>query len=98
MKIQIRLRGIKLTKVARRKLESRIGLGLAGFGDRIDRIVLRLSDDKAQPGFTCCQLGVNLLLSRVTVDHSDTDVFAAVDHATNRVARTVGRAIERQSW
>jgi ribosome-associated translation inhibitor RaiA len=98
MRIQIRLSGMKLTKTQRRRLEDRVGLGLARFGNRIAEVVLRLSDNKELPGMTSCQLGVNLMLSRMSVDHSDKDMFAAVDHVTNRMARTVARAIERQSW
>lgn len=96
MKIQIRHRGLKLTKTQRAKLEGRLGFVLARFGQRIDRVIVRLSD--ADPGYVCCQLEVRVDAELVSVEHSDINIFLALQHASTRAARSVGRAIEKQSW
>jgi hypothetical protein len=97
MKIQIRQRGLKITKTQRSKLEARIGFVLARFGQRIDRVIVRFSDADGVPGYKRCQLevGVNQLVS---VEHSDIDIFLALEHAATRASRSVGRAIEKQAW
>lgn len=98
MKIQIRQRGLKLTKTQRGKLESRLGLLLARVGQRIERVTVRLSDAEGVRGHKRCQLEVGFNMEVVSVEHSDVDIFLAVEHAATRAARSVSRAIERPSW
>lgn len=94
MKIQIRPRGITLTKTQRVRLERELDSVLARFGERIDRVVVEVSDGNA--GLTCCEIDVRLKAQIVKVEHSDTDVFLAMEHAAQHVARSVGRAIETE--
>jgi len=98
MKIQIRRSGGRLTKIERTKLKSRLDFVLARFGERIDLVIVRLSADVGLPRYVRCELQVSVDEERVLVEHTDIDVFLAVEHAAARVARSVARAIEKRSW
>ena len=95
MKIQIRPRGMTLTKRQHLRLERDLDIVLARFGDRIDRVVVALSDADVA-GFKVCAIEVRIKPQIFKVEHSDTDVFLAVDHAARRAARSVSRAIETE--
>jgi len=93
MKILIRPRGMTLTKKQCVRLERQLDLALARFGERIDRVIVELSH-LGGDGFKCCEIEVRLKAQIVRVEDTDTDVFLAMEHAANRVARSVSRAIE----
>jgi len=98
MKIQIRRQGRTLTKLQRGRLEAQLGLVLARFDKRVGRVLVQLSDAQGVPGYVRCQLEVHVDAELVNVEHSDINMFVALEHASSRAARSVGRAIEKQSW
>lgn len=98
MKIQVRARAMKLSKAQRAQVASRLTFALARFGESIDRVIVRLSDAAEPAGFKRCRLDVTARTGSVIVEHSDTDVFLALEHAARRAARSVGRSIEKASW
>ena len=93
MKIQIRPRGVTLTKTQCVRLERDLDRALARFGERIDRVIVAISDREVE-GLKLCEIEVRLKPQIVKVEDSDTDVFLAIEHAAQRVARSVSRAIE----
>jgi ribosome-associated translation inhibitor RaiA len=95
MKVQIRPRGITLTKRQCERFERDLDLVLARFGERIDRVVVEISDGEIA-GSTSCEIEVRFKPHIVKVEHSDTDVSLAIEHAGKRVARSVCRAIETE--
>jgi len=95
MKIQIRPRGMTLTKTQCVRLERDLDSVLARFGERIDRVIVEISDGDVE-GFKCCEIEVRLKPQIVKVEHSDTDVVLAMEHAAQHVARSVSRAIETE--
>jgi ribosome-associated translation inhibitor RaiA len=95
MKLQIRPRGITLTKTECARLEHDLELVLARFGERIDRVLVEISDAEVE-GLKVCEIEVRLKPQTVRVVHSDTDVFLATEHAAKRVARSVSRTIDIQ--
>ena len=98
MKIVIRPVGIKLTKVQRETLETRLDFVLARFRERIGRVTMRLSDAEGVPGYKRCQLEVAVAKELVSAEHSDINVTLALEHAATRAARSVSRAIEKAAW
>ena len=88
----------KLTKPQRDKLEHQLVLVLARFGDRIGVVSVQLSDAANLPGYKQCRLEVGLRPKSVSAEHSDINIFLAVEHAANRVARSVLRTIENASF
>jgi len=98
MKIQLRRQGGALTKTQRAKLEHQLELVLARFGPRIGRVIVRFSAAVGVPGYIRCRLDVSLDAELVAVEHTDINLFLALEHASARAARSVGRAIERRTW
>src|SRR3989454_2344352 len=98
MKIHIRKRNVEVTKILRAHVESRLGLALGRFGERIGRVMVRFSDTDGRRSVLDkrCQIDVGLRPRSVRVEDMDVDLFVAVDHATDRVSRSVARALERE--
>ena len=96
-KIQIRKCGVDVTDVLRVHVERRLGLALARFADRIGRVIVRFSyaDDDASGGHKRCQIEVGLRPLSLDAEDTDVDLFAAVNHATDRASRSVARALEQ---
>jgi ribosome-associated translation inhibitor RaiA len=95
MKIQIRPRGMTLTKQQYVRLERDLDMALAHFGERIDRVIVAIAHAEVA-GFKVCTIEVRIKPQIVKVEHSDTDVLVAADHAARRAARSVSRAIETE--
>jgi len=98
MKIQIREHDVEVTKILRSHVERRLGLALGRFAERIGRVTVRFSEsDGHQRALDKrCQIEVGLRPTSVRVEDVDADPFIAVDHAADRVSRSVARALERQ--
>ena len=98
MKIQIRSRNVEVPAVLRAHVERRLALALGRFGEEIGRVIVRLSDANGQPGGSAkrCQIDVGLRPRSVRAEDTDSDRFVAVDHATDRVSRSVARALEME--
>jgi putative sigma-54 modulation protein len=98
IKIHIRNHDVDITDVLRIHVERRLGLALARFGDRIGRVMVRLShaDGDGNAGHKRCQIEVGLRPQRVDAEDTDADLFAAVNHATDRASRSIARALERE--
>ena len=95
MKIQIRPRGISLTRTQSARLERDLHLLLARFGERIDLVIVQLSDREVGD-VKVCQIEVRLKPQILKVESSDPDVVLAMEYAAQRVARSVGRALETE--
>ena len=94
MNIRIRERaGVKSTTL-RAHVERRLSFALSRFGERIARVTVRLSE--GGDAGTRCQIDVGLRPRVIKVEDTNSDVFAAVDHAANRVSRSVARTLERE--
>ena len=99
MKVAIRERNVQVTDVLRAHVERRLGLALGRFGERIGRVTVRFSDANGHPRgqVTRCQIDVRLRPQNVRAGDSDADLFVAVDHASDRVSRSVARILELES-
>ena len=97
MKIQIPKCDVDVTAVMRDHVERRLGLALARFADQIGRVIVRFSyaDGDASGGHMRCRIEVGLRPQRLDVEDTDADLFAAVNHATERASRSVARAFEQ---
>ena len=97
MKIQIPKCDVDVTDVLRVHVELRVGLALARFADRIGRVIVRFShaDGDAGGAHKRCRIEVGLRPERLDVEDTDVDLFAAVNHATDRASRCVARALEQ---
>jgi putative sigma-54 modulation protein len=98
MKIHIRGRNVELTKVLRTRVERRLAFALSRFGERIGRVLLRFSDTNGHHGDVDkrCQIDVGLRPKSVRVEHTDANLFVALDRAADRASRSVARALQRE--
>jgi ribosomal subunit interface protein len=97
MKIQIPKCDVDVSDVLRVHVERRLGLALGRFADRIGSVIVRFShaDGDASGTHMCCRIQVGLRPQRLDVEDTDVDLFAAVNHATDRASRSVARALEQ---
>ena len=94
MKVEIRERDVEVTEALRFHVERRLGLALGRFGDRIGRVTVRFSGPSGRGEATRCQIDVSLRPQNVRAGDTDADLFVAVDQASDRVSRSVARALE----
>lgn len=96
IKIRIPQSDVDISDILRIHVERRLGLALGRFADRIGRVIVRFSyaDGEANGTHKRCQIEVDLRPRRVDVEDTDADLFAAVNHATERATRSVARAVD----
>src|SRR5438309_9825947 len=84
MKIHIQNRNVEVTKILRAHVESRLGLALARFGERIGRVIVRFSDTNGRLNVLDkrCQIDVGLRTRSVRVDELCVVMLVAVDNVT----------------
>ncbi len=92
---------IKVTTGLREYIDRRLHFALGRFGPAIDHVSVRVADVNGPRGGVDkhCQIVVKLRASRsnpIAVDDNDEDLYAAVAQASDRVGRTVARAVERR--
>lgn len=99
MKIETQAHGFSLSDGLRHHIRQRLHFAFDRIGARIRKVVVRLSDINGPRGGADkrCQLQVSLdKLPEVIIEDTQSDLYAAVDHASERAARTVGRRLARE--
>ena len=99
MQIDIQARNFSLTDALRSHAERRLRFALTCCDDHIQRVVVRLSDINGPRGGADkrCHLQVVLAgLPDVVIEDTEADLYVAIDRATDRAGRTVGRRLARQ--
>jgi len=98
MKIDIQTRKFSLTDALENYTKRRLHSALTCSDNYIQRVVVRLSDINGPRGGTDkhCHLQVVLAgLPEVVIEDTETDMYVAIDRATDRAGRTVVRKIDR---
>jgi putative sigma-54 modulation protein len=98
VEVEVRIQGTDLADAVRRYTARRIRFALGRFASRVGRIVVRISDVNGTRGGVdqCCHVRAECLPSgKVVLQQVDADLFAAIDRATERVAQTFKRDIQR---
>lgn len=99
MQIDIQARDFSLTDALRSHAERRLRFALTRCDNRIQRIVMRLSDINGPRGGADkrCHLQVVLAgLPDVVIEDIEADLYVAIDRAADRAGRTLVRKIDRQ--
>ena len=99
MRIDIQARNFPLTAALRNHGERQLRFALACCDDHIKQVVMRLSDINGPRGGADkrCHLQVMLTgLPDVVVEDTEADLYIAINRATDRAGRTVGRRLARQ--
>lgn len=96
VKIHVRENGVEVTHALRAHVTRRLALTLGRFADAIDRVVVRFSTAASKRlGERRCQVEVKLRPERLVVEDSADELRAAAEHAMDKVARLVTRALQR---
>lgn len=99
MQIDIQARDFPLTDALREHITRRLGFALSTRDDHIQRVIVILSDiNGPQHGGAdkCCHIQVILShLPDVVVEDTELNLYDAIDRATDRASRTVGRKLAR---
>ena len=99
MQINILARNYFLTDAVRSHAKRRLRFALTCCDDHIQRVVMRLSDINGPRGGADkrCHLQVVMAgLPDVVIEDTEADLYVAIDRATDRAGRTVGRRLARQ--
>ena len=98
MTIRFSARDVALTERLRTHVRRRLALALGRFGERIDKVSVRFTGTDAGRGTSQkhCRIEVTLHPRPVSVEDADVDPYAAADGATDRVSRSVARALDRE--
>ncbi len=99
MQIYIQARQFSLTDALRSHAERRLYTALACCNDHIQKIVMMLSDINGPRGGSDkhCHLQIVLAgLPDIIIEDTESDMYIAIDRATDRAGRTLVRKIERQ--
>lgn len=98
MKVHVRFRGLQLSGALREFVLRRVHFQLSRFGHELTAVVVRVGDVNGPRGGIDKRCQVTVRGPRVrssTLQETSSDAYAAVSSAVDRVARTVGRGIER---
>jgi len=98
MQIEIVARGFPLTDAMRAYVNRRLEFSLSVRHSHIKCVVVRLSDTNGPRGGSdkCCRIQVVVPgQADIVVQDTESDLYAAIDRATDRVSRTVARRLDR---
>jgi len=99
MQIEIQARDFTVTESMGAYIEQRLNFLLNNKYDQIKRIRVCLSDINGPRGGVDmrCQIQISLpRLKDIVIEDTETDLYIAIDKATERATRTVGRRLARQ--
>jgi len=98
MQINIQTQDFALTDSLRNHVERRLYFALSCCDDHIQHVGVRLSEINGPRGGAdkCCDLHIIMFgLPEVMIKDIETDLYLAIDRATDRAGRTVIRKIDR---
>jgi ribosome-associated translation inhibitor RaiA len=97
--ICVRGYGVEVGPELGRLVERRLSFALSRFGGRLRAVSVSLTDLNGPRGGIDKRCSIQARLSprgTVRVEHTDSELPAAVDRAATRLARAVARALERR--
>ena len=98
MKLQVHSKGIHVTKELHRFIEKRLRYALNRFGERARKVRVSLTDINGPRGGEDirCRVLAHVGGRTLAIDETQSEPFAAVSHAAERIGRTVARRIDRR--
>src|SRR5207244_10569320 len=98
MQLELKVRNTDLADALQRYIEQRLSFELGRYGDRVGRVVVKVSGLSGSRGGTkkSCRISAELEpFGRVAVQETDLDLHAAVDRAAGRIRRWFAQSVER---
>ena len=100
MKIIAHWKGLESSAAVHEYLELRLAFALGRIGSHVKRVRVLLSDENGPRGGEDkrCRLQVHSRLGLVQVQETDRDLYAAIDHAAERMRRALARIFAREHF
>ena len=98
MKIHVRSKQVEVDKTVRAHIKRRLQFSLGRLSQRILRVTVQIVDLNGPRGGEdkACRIEARLLpTGSIFVEDTDADIYAAVDRAADRAARSMSRFIKR---
>lgn len=93
MHLDFRIGDIDMAEVIQRYAERRVRFALGRFANRIHHVTTRMTNDG---GALKCRITASLApFGEITVEDRDPDLLVAIDRASGRIGRQVGRELQR---
>jgi len=99
MQLEIQARGFTLTQALRGYVERRLNFALSTRDAHINRVSVRLSDINGPRGGSDKRCHVQVMLpgqTPVVIEDTETNLYVAIDRASDRARRTLTRRLARQ--
>lgn len=98
----LQMRGQHWTKALRRHSSRRLHFALSRFSPSISLVTVHILNIPSAPGGLdkTCRIVIRLApKGRILVEDTQKDLYVAIDQATERAGRAVGRALDRgREW
>lgn len=101
MKIELRISNLETSAALEAHVERKLDFLVQRFAGRIERVVVRLSDENGPRGGVDkrCRIAVRLAdVPGVLVEATSDDPYVAVTRAAARLHEQIARAIQRNGW
>lgn len=98
MQYDIQCLGFPATAALTQHVRRRLGFGLTRHSARVARVVVRLGDENGPRGGVdkFCRVQVHLVdAAQVVINDCGPELYAVIDRASDRAARTVAKRLER---
>jgi putative sigma-54 modulation protein len=100
MQVELIIRNADLAKILRNYADRRLHFALSRFGDRVDRVMVTVSEstDGERTSEKHCSIRVDLKpFGQVFAQEIDPDAYAAIDRAAGRVGRLLASRFEKNT-
>ena len=98
MQVELRIRNADLVNILRGYTDRRLRFALSRFGDRVGRVVVRVSECTGtdQSTVKSCHISAEFRpFGQVAARETDPDLYTAIDRAAGRVGRLFGLRLAR---
>jgi ribosome-associated translation inhibitor RaiA len=99
MEVQFHIHNTDLVDALRNYVERKLHFSLGRFISRLGRVTVKIADINGPRGGVdkACRISAEMLPGRKLIwqEAVDANLFVAVDHATERIGRSFGRAVAR---
>ena len=99
MQIKIQARSFSLTNALSSHIQRRLHFALTSSADRIQRVMVRLSDINGPRGGSDKRCHIQIVLEGmpdVVIEDTESDLYAAIGRAAGRAGRAVARRLRRR--
>lgn len=98
MRIQVQARGFSVTEALRDQAERRLRFALGSLSGQVRSVSMLLDDQNGPRGGVDKRCKLRVVLDAqpaVVIEHLESDVYVAIDRASERASRALARRLQR---